>query len=112
MNHLLEQLKLKPKIETFQKVQVMIPGKINNESRTIIVDERDKGYDREALMKKMMERKLSKVSVQKNMIPQEIEERMEIKEIEEKEPIKQKQPKKRRYKNTGRRRTNPNYFRN
>ena len=92
MNHLLEQLKLKPKIETFQKVQVMIPGKINNESRTIIVDERDKGYDREALMKKMMERKLSKVSVQKNMIPQEIEERMEIKEIEEKEPIKQKQP--------------------
>jgi hypothetical protein len=66
----------------------MIPGKnINKESnvRTIIVDERDKGYDREALMKRMMERKLSKVSLQKNMIP-------ETEEIEEKEPTKQKQP--------------------
>jgi SNF2 family DNA or RNA helicase len=91
MNHLLEQLKLKPKIETFQKVQVMIPGKnINKESRTIIVDERDKGYDREALMKRMMERKLSKVSVQRNIIPQGETEPRE--EIEEKEPTKQKQP--------------------
>ena len=93
MNHLLEQLKLKPKIETFQKVQVMIPGKINNESRTIIVDERDKGYDREALMKRMMERKLTKVSVQKNIVPQEITEepREEIQEKEDQQ-VEQRQP--------------------
>ena len=98
MNHLLEQLKLKPKIETFQKVQVMIPGKnINKESRTIIVDERDKGYDREALMKRMMERKINKVSLQQNILPQgETEPKEEREEIEkqEKEPKKIEQRKK------------------
>ena len=89
MNHLLEQLKLKPKIEPFQKVQVMIPGKnINKESRTLIVDERDKGYDRDAFMKKRMERNVNKISVQKNMVPQGEPEQIE-KQEREKQPTEE-----------------------
>jgi len=90
MNHLLEQLKLKPKIEPFQKVQVMIPGKRNNESRTLIVDERDKGYDREAFMKKRMERNINKVSVQKNILPQGELEPREEQQVEQRQPIQRK----------------------
>ena len=96
MNHLLEQLKLKPKIEPFQKVQVMIPGKINNESRTIIVDERDKGYDREAFMKKMAERNINKVSMQKNIVPQGEMEPREEREKEQTEESKKIEPRKKR----------------
>jgi len=59
MNPLIESLKRKPSVGPFQPVKVNLSSKKEGEERptiqTLIVDERDKGYDREALLKKLKE---------------------------------------------------------
>ena len=75
MNQLIEQLKKKPKIEIHKKVEVVIPynkDEIEGEEekvgepkqKIIIIDKRDQGFDRDALMRKLAERKITKVEVQ------------------------------------------------
>ena len=110
MNTFIEKLKLKPKVENFKKVEVIIQkhgiakDEKENEKKdhepvqnTIIIDERSKGFDRESLLKRMTEKKMLKVYTQpllgKIIIPVPTPIRTETREKKETNPIKIKKKK-------------------
>jgi len=113
MNTFIEKLKIKPKVENFKKVEVIIQNekdqnKKENENKnekkddellqnTIIIDERSKGFDRETLLKRMTEKKMLKVFTQplleKISIPVPTPLRTETREKKETNPIKIKKKK-------------------
>ena len=105
LESLKERLKIKPKVEARQPVAIIInkePLKLNENVEKVkiketpkmtIIDERDKGFDRQKLLNRLTESKINKVTIKpvlKAAIPEPIFEASEMPVTKKAKKIKQK----------------------
>ena len=91
LEKLKDKLKIKPVLQEREQVQIVIPVAKKQEKIKVnveIKDERDKEYDREALKRKLMESKMSKIVIKKPQVEETKELETGFKQVEEAPLIK------------------------